>query len=112
VQLSDATTPAAQRATAALSISVVRPTITISPVTLPAAVRGAAYSVTLVAAGGVKPYRFFLVSSSPPPGIRLGLSGRLSGRPTRTGTYRFSVLVYDAFGTSARRQFTIVVGAK
>jgi hypothetical protein len=66
----------------------------------------------LVASNGTPPYSNWSVSSnSLPPGLNLNPStGSISGTPTGTGNYSFSVTVRDALGvTSAAQNFSIQV---
>jgi hypothetical protein len=63
-------------------------------VTLPSGRRGQAYGPHQVVRGGVPPYRV-LFNGSLPPGLELGPDGMLRGTPTRTGGYRFTLLVLD-----------------
>jgi lysophospholipase L1-like esterase len=56
------------------------------------------YSVQLTASGGHPPYRWSLVrgAGSLPPGLRLhGSTGVISGKPTTSGSYTFTVQVKD-----------------
>ena len=65
--------------------------------TLPAGTVNHPYSTTLVGGGGVPPYQWTMLSGSLPPGLNLNSgSGVISGVPTMTGDYGFSVLVNDS----------------
>jgi len=76
----------------------------VTTTSLPSVPRGSEYSVTLQAAGGRLPYRWRLESGRLPRGLTLTHQGVLSGILTRKndkpGTYDFTVVVRD----SARRQ--------
>jgi hypothetical protein len=69
------------------------------------------YSQQLVATGGRIPYTWALASGSLPPGLILNTStGVISGRPTGTGTFSFTVRVTDATPTtvtSAQLRITV-----
>ena len=67
------------------------PTITVSPSTLTAGKKSTAFSATLSASGGTSPYTFAMTSGSLPSGISLSSGGVLSGTPTVTGTFGFTV---------------------
>jgi len=75
----------------------------LSPEDLPVGRIGVPYSVTITVTGGLPPYTFTVTSGALPPGLTLFASGVLSGRPTKEGTYRFTVTATDAqkcIGTS------------
>jgi large repetitive protein len=58
-------------------------------------------TVTLVAAGGVKPYKWSISSGALPAGITLSSKGMATGKPTAAGTFSFVVRVDDAAGAAA-----------
>jgi large repetitive protein len=79
--------------------------------TLPAGYTGTPYSAQLQATGGVAPYSWS--SAGPlPPGLTLSLSGLISGTPTTTGTYNFSVEATDSQSPPAQGpgRVTITIG--
>jgi putative Ig domain-containing protein len=85
---------------ASLSFSI---TLTISPLgitttsPLPGATLGSAYTATVTASGGLQPYAWSVVAGSLPAGLNLGAaSGTISGTPTATGTFVFTLKVSDA----------------
>lgn len=86
--------------TSTLSMTVVtRPEITIaSPIT--SGTIGSAYSFTFSATGGTSGYTWSVKNSSTPPGLSLSSSGVLSGLPTESGTYAFTVEVTDALAVT------------
>src|SRR4030095_3288063 len=64
---------------------------------LPAAAVGSPYSQTLAAAGGLLPYSWSITTGSLPAGLALSAStGVLSGTPSTSGTFNFTVQVADA----------------
>jgi large repetitive protein len=76
----------------------------------PATVVGALYSFTLTATGGTTPYTWSVNSGTLPPGITLSSAGVLSGTPTTTGSFTFSVNVIDKNGGISTASITLVVG--
>ena len=63
---------------------------------------GLAYgTVTLVAAGGVKPYKWSISSGALPGGIILSSKGSATGKPSAAGTFSFVVRVDDSAGGAA-----------
>ncbi len=77
----------------------------------PAAVVNTAYSYTLTATGGTTPYTWSVNSGTLPAGLTLSAAGVLSGTPTATGSYTFSVNVIDANNGIATTSITLVVTA-
>ncbi len=76
-----------------------------------------AYDVDLVVRGGVSPYDWTIPTGGGalPPGLALADSGTsittVSGTPTTTGTYTFTVQVEDSKGNYATQPITIQVNA-
>ena len=67
---------------------------------LPQGRLGRAFSTRLRAAGGTQPYRWLRAGGVLPRGLRLTTLGRLTGVPTRAGTFRLRVRVVDRTGAS------------
>jgi len=90
---------------------VINPALTITTAALPDATLSGAYSVTLVATGGLAPYVWTNLSQRLPPGLTLSPSGVLSGNPTSLGTFTFTLQVADSFSPTqfATRNFTLSV---
>ncbi len=87
--------------------------LAISTATLPDATVGGAYSQTLAASGGTTPYTWSRSSGTLPTGLTLGSSGIISGTPTATGTFSFTVKVTDSASTraSVSKTFSITVSS-
>jgi plastocyanin len=77
------------------TVTVIAP-LKITTSQLPAATVGTAYSTSLMASGGVTPYRWKVTSGSLPAGLTLSHSGSISGTPTAKGTSSFHVRVTDS----------------
>jgi uncharacterized protein (TIGR03437 family) len=56
---------------------------------------------TVSATGGVPPYTFAVTTGSLPPGVTLDTTGMISGTPTSSGTYTFTVTATDSSGAPA-----------
>jgi Putative Ig domain len=82
-------------------------TLTISPLALntsplPAATLGSAYTATATASGGLQPYAWSVAAGSLPNGLNLdAFKGTISGTPTATGTFVFTLQVSDAESPAA-----------
>jgi hypothetical protein len=78
---------------------------------LPSATRASYYSTTLVATGGQSPYAWTLAPASPslPAGLELSTSGVLSGTPTVSGEFSFTVRVTDFNSATRDRSLTITI---
>jgi hypothetical protein len=90
------------------SLTMTCPTITVSPASLPIEVINAAYTNTITASGGTSPYTF-AVGSGLPTGLNLSTGGVLSGIPTSTGVYSFTVTATDTHGCTGSAAYTVTV---
>jgi hypothetical protein len=113
VQVQDTGTPQ-QTKTQLLIIRIAAPLV-ITTASLPGAKYGAVYSQTLAASGGIAPIKWSLAAGSGPlpTGLSLSAAGVLSGTPTATGTFLFTIQVADT-GTPqqvATKSFSITVAS-
>jgi hypothetical protein len=69
------------------------------------------YGDTLTESGGSAPFTWSVTSGALPPGISLSADGNLSGTPTATGTFTFTVQVTDANNQTAAQATSITVSA-
>ena len=70
------------------------PTLTGAP---PPGIVGSAYSTTIVSAGGTTPLTTTMLNGALPPGLSFKAStGAITGTPTTSGTYAFSVQLTDS----------------
>ena len=73
---------------------------------------GVAYSDQLTATGGTGSLTWSVSTGSLPPGLTLNAStGLLSGTPTTSGSYSFTVMVTDTVGGTATKPTTLTVVA-
>jgi hypothetical protein len=99
--VTDSSSPA-QAASASTSIPVVGTSaVTPIPLTitsvLPSVTVGTAYIQTLQASGGTTPYTWSITSGNLPAGLSLSaLTGVVSGTPTVSGSYAFTIAVGDS----------------
>jgi hypothetical protein len=69
-----------------------------------------AYSATLTATGGTTPYSWTLFSGAFPTGLTLGAaSGVISGTPSQSGTFSFTIQVKDSSGQTATTNLGIQI---
>jgi hypothetical protein len=91
-----------------LGISLASAAVTISTsLTLPNAVTGTPYSVTLAATGGTAPYTWSGTGNL--DGLLVTQAGVLSGTPTSPGTFPILIQVIDSNGASATATFSLTV---
>lgn len=89
------------------------PPVEIATTSLPGGSVGQAYSQSITATNGATPYTWSIVSGSLPPGLSISTSGTpsttISGTPTTTGTYGFTVQVTDADTGTDTQELSISV---
>ena len=73
-----------------------------------------AYSVTLTTSGGTQPFTWSVISGALPAGLTLNaVTGRISGTPTATGTFTFTIRVQDNSTTPRfhEKQFSLTINS-
>ncbi len=73
------------------------------------------YNATVNASGGVPPYSWNFTSGGLPPGLNSGTNNNslnISGTPTQTGSYPFTLQVMDSQGNFASQGYTIVISTQ
>ena len=88
--------------------------LSIATTTLAAGVVGQQYAQPLKAVGGIPFYNWRIASGQLPDGLQLdSFSGELSGVPTKSGTFQFTIQVQEYVDGSAgvTGQFTMTVGS-
>ena len=99
---------------AASAVFYVMPPLTITSTNLPIATPNVIYTSNLVAAGGVQPLKWTLLSGTLPAGMSLNNAGTIFGTPTTGGTSNFTVKVTDSStapggGLSTQQSFSLTV---
>ncbi len=84
------------------------PTITVGPATLPNGILGRAYSQQLTQTSVANPIAFSSTGTLP-TGLTLSAGGLLSGTPTATGTFNFTVQVTDGNNCMGSSVYTVDV---
>lgn len=72
-------------------------------------VAGSAYSTTLSQTGALGAPNFAVTAGALPPGLSLATGGTISGTPTATGTFNFTVTASDNSGCSGSQSYSITV---
>jgi outer membrane autotransporter protein len=109
VRATDSTTGTAATVTNAYTLTLSAPTITINPPVLPNGIFSVPYNHVLTAIGGTAPYTFAISAGALPAGVTLSTGGTLSGSPTVSGAFNFTVRATDALGFQGTRAYTINV---
>ncbi|MCW0218643.1 MAG: putative Ig domain-containing protein, partial [Prosthecobacter sp.] len=92
------------------TLTVVCPTITVTPSSLSSVTTGAAFNQTLTAAGGKSPYTWVVQSGSLPTGLTLSTAGVISGNATSAqGDYSFTVAATDGNACVGTRGYVLTL---
>ena len=105
VKVTDATNGVA---TQAMVLTVIP--LQVTTVALPNGMNGLPYSFQLSAIFGQLPFSWWLISGSLPSGFALAINGIISGTPTNSGTFNFTVEVTDANNNVATQALVLTVG--
>ena len=89
------------------TIVIAAPPLVIITPSLPPVAGGGDVHAPVVAAGGLPPYTFDLLSGQLPPGLSFDPQGVLVGVATLPGHYTFTVRVTDSVGTTANRTYAV-----
>jgi hypothetical protein len=112
VTVTDSETPTPVSKSASLSITSIQPPLAITTTGLPGASINNPYSQTVQAIGGTPPYTWTIITGALPAGVTLNAAtGVISGTPTGTGTFNFTVKVTDPVSATATANLSIVVGS-
>jgi len=112
VTATDSTTGTAGTITQAYTLEISAPTITLTPETLASGTFLVAYAQQLTAAGGTAPYQFAVTAGALPAGMTLAQGGLLSGSPSATGAFGFTVTATDALGFTGERAYTLTIAVR
>lgn len=85
----------------AMTIIVSCPSVNITPGSITTPTVGTAYNQTLIGSGGSGPYNFTVTGGSLPSGLSLSTGGVLSGTPSASGAYGFTVTATDLYGCTS-----------
>ena len=97
------------KTTVDLSLNVVAK-LALAKQKLKGATVGSSYNAVITKTGGARPFKWTITGM--PKGLRLSTTtGRLTGTPTKAGTYRLRVTIDDALGATSSRAFVLKVAA-
>ncbi len=83
--------------------------ITLAPTSLPAATYGTSYSSTITASGGTAPYTYAISTGSLPAGLTLSAPGTISGVPTVTGIFGFTIKATDSQSFTGTQNYILSI---
>ncbi|GAB2866396.1 T9SS type A sorting domain-containing protein [Hymenobacter ruber] len=96
------------------ALTFLAPAITLAPASVPGGTVGVAYSQALSASGGTAPYTYAITAGALPSGLSL-TNGTLSGTPTASGSFTFTVMATDNSAApgpySGSRTYTVAITA-
>nr|WP_230583988.1 putative Ig domain-containing protein [Xanthomonas arboricola] len=100
----------------AYTLTVAGPSLTLPPTTLPAGIAGQVYGAVLnPATGGTAPYRYALTAGALPNGVVVdAATGALSGTPTLSGTFNFTLTATDSTpspAVQASQNYSVTIAA-
>ena len=85
------------------------PSFTISPASLPSGTAGTNYTQSFSQTGALGAPSYAITAGAIPPGLTLSSGGLLSGIPTATGTFNFTITVADVSGCSGSAPYSITI---
>lgn len=85
------------------------PAFTVNPSSFPNGTAGTAYSQSMTSSGPLGAPSYAVTAGSLPPGLTLSAAGTISGTPTATGTFSFTVTVSDASGCTGTLAGSIMI---
>ena len=106
VQAGDSATPVAN-ATKALSVSIAPAMAITTTSPLPTGTVGTAYSQSFSVTGGTGLKTWSVSTGTLPDGLNLSSAGALSGTPTASGTFNFTVQATDAATATASKAMVV-----
>lgn len=112
IKVTDNNSPTKSTATRSLSIKI--SSVNITTTSLKSWTEGVEYSntpaETLAATGGTAPYTWSVSSGNFPTGLTLAAgTGAITGIPTASGIFTFTVMVTDSAAATATKEFTITI---
>ncbi len=92
------------------SLTVSPPTITLSPTSLSSPIPvDTPYSQSITATGGTAPYTYIVTSGALPTNLTLSAGGAITGTPTTTGPFSFTINATDSHNFNGSRSYSLTV---
>ena len=91
------------------ALPVTLASVILAPSSLPGGIVGTTYNQTLTASGGTAPYTYAVTAGALPAGLALSLGGVLSGTPTASGSFGFTVTATDANSCTRSQAYSIYI---
>ncbi|MBI1762605.1 MAG: putative Ig domain-containing protein, partial [Acidobacteria bacterium] len=80
-----------------------------TPTSLNNGALGTTFNQSLSASGGTAPYDYSILNGALPNGVSFTAGGVLSGTPTQTGAFNFTVKAQDAVGCTGTQAYTLTI---
>ena len=104
-----ATDSASSATTQSFTVEIKTGLVFAPPFTLTSGMQSLVYSSQLQTSGGISPVVYTLLSGSLPPGLNLSNNGLISGTPTTSGGYVFTVRCRDAGGGAVDQTYSLTI---
>ena len=88
----------------------INPAVDIATTSLPPLKMGVRYAASLEATGGTGAVTYAVTTGSLPPVLTLSSTGVISGVPSGTGSFTFTITATDAAGAKASKEYTLSLG--
>lgn len=106
-----ATSAGGSTGTRAYTVAVNSAAIAVNPATLPNGAAGVAYRQTISSTGGLGTRTYAVTAGALPIGLTLNSGGLLSGTPTLSGTFIFTITASTSGGSAGSRVYALAVAA-
>jgi hypothetical protein len=106
-----ATDGGANTGTKSYTVTIGSNSLTVSPASLPNGFTGTAYNQTVTASGGSGPYTFAIASGALPTGLSLSNAGAITGTPTTSGPFSFTIQTTDSSSNTGSKSYTVTIGS-
>lgn len=99
----------AQNGAVTLDTNEIDAPLCVNPATLPSGQQTVFYSATITATGGAGTHTFAVTDGALPDGLTLSSAGLLSGTPTASGTWTFTITATDDGDVTGARAYRVTI---